>query len=332
MTPRPPAKKKRRRRFALFALLAVGTGIALAWRAFERESRLASLTETRRVLREELASLAARDPVVGSAPEGSVLVGVPERAGAELLRHLTTGFLRQVEVNLRNLSVRKSGPLRVKLPFGRMTAGTYALDLRIHEVRGVLEPGAPKVSFVGGRVGVELPVRVARGEGHATLSFRWNSKGVAGALCGDFRARIPVRGTVVPHTYPVKGSFGLEMSAETLVAVPSFPDLKVNLKIEPARETWEALDRVLRERSFQCRAAIKKADVPGLVRRLLDKGFNVRVPPKLFRPLRLPALLQTELALGGTTYAVRVTPREVKVAPRVVWYAADLEAGRAPPR
>jgi hypothetical protein len=326
-----PRKKKWRRRLALFTLLAAGAGAAYAWRAWQRESRLAGLRETRRALREELASLRGRDPVVGSAPAGSVIVGVPEGVAASLLRDLTAGFLRQVDVDLRNLTVRKSGPVRVKLLFGRMTAGTYALDLRIHEIHGVLEPGAPKVSYVGGRVGIEVPVRVARGEGRGTLRFRWNSKGVANAVCGDFRARIPVAGTVVPRTYPVKGTFGLEMSAGTLVASPSFPDLKVNLKIEPARESWEALDRVLGQRGFQCRAALKKADVPAFVGRLLDKGFNVKVPQKIFRPLRLPASLETELALGGATYAVKITPRGLKVAPHVVWYAADLEAARTGP-
>lgn len=321
--------RKWRRRFAIFALLVAGTGAALAWRAWQRESRLAGLRETRRVLREELASLRPRDPVVGSAPEGSVLVGVPESAGADLLSHLTTGPFRQVDLALRNLSVRKSGSVRVKLLFGRMTAGTYALDLRIHEVHGVLEPGAPKLGYAGGKIGIELPVRVARGEGRGTLRFRWNSKGVANAVCGDFRARIPVAGSVVPRTYPVKGSFGLELGAGTLVAAPSFPDLKLNLKIEPARATWEALDRVLSQRGFQCRAALKKADVPALVRRLLDKGFNVKVPQKIFRPLRLPAGLKTDLALGGATYAVRITPRELKLARHVLWYAADLKATRS---
>jgi hypothetical protein len=326
---RKSGKKKWKVKLLLFALLAVGA--TFAWRAWQRESRLAGLRETRRVLREELAALRGRDPLVATAPEGEVLLGVPENAGATLLRHLTAGPLHRVEVELRNLAVRKSGSVRVKLLFGRMTAGTYALDLRIHKVKGVLEAGAPRLDYVGGRVGVEVPVRVAQGEGRGTLRFRWNSKGVANAVCGDFAVRIPVAGTVVPHTYPVKGSFGLDLSEGTLVASPSFPDLKVNLKIDPAQETWEAFERVLGERGFQCRAALKKADVPDLVRRLFDKGFDVKVPQKIFRPLRLPAGLETDLALAGATYAVRITPRELKVAPHVVWYAADLAATRRSP-
>jgi hypothetical protein len=331
MTPRKPRKGRWRRRLTLLALAAAGAGAFLGWRAWQRESRLAALREERRVLTEQLAALAVRDPVASTAPAGDVLVGVSERAGASLLGHLTTGLLQRVQLTLRNLTVRKSGSVRVKLLLGRVTAGSYALDLRIREIHGVLEPGSPKLSYAGGRVGVELPVRAAQGEGRGTLSFRWNSKGLTNAICGDFHARIPVHGTVVPRTYPVTGSFGLELSEGALVATPSFPDLKVNLRIEPAPETWNAFDRVLGERGFQCRAALNKADVRGLVRRLLDKGFDVKVPQKIFRPLRAPAGLDRDLELEGTTYHLRVTPRELKVAPHMLWYAADLAATRASP-
>jgi hypothetical protein len=74
----------------------------------------------------------------------------------------------------------------------------------------------------------------------------------------------------------VSGSFALELADGALVATPSFPDLAVNLRLEPSPETWKALDRVLGQRSLQCRAALKLVDVPALVRRLLDRGLNVR--------------------------------------------------------
>jgi hypothetical protein len=302
----------------------VGLAAGYGWHAWRREARLSALEGTRDALRAELASLRAQDGVTGSAPEGGLLVGVPERAGAEILRHLIAGFLKQVEVELRDLRFRKSGPIRVKPLIGRMTAGTYALDLHIHEVEGVLEPGVPKVRYGGGRVGVELPVRIARGEGRATLRFRWDSKGVAGAVCGDFAARVPVKGTLAPRTYPVRGDLDLTLAGDAIVATPSFPDLEVSLKIDPARESWDALDSVLSQRGFACRAALRAADVPGHLRRLLDQGLKLKVPPRLLRPLRIPAGPQREVTLGETTHELRVAPRELLVSPRVVWYAADV--------
>jgi len=245
-----------------------------------------------------------------------------------MLARITTRLARQLEIVLRDVDVRKAGEVRtrslVKAP------GRYRVDLRIHEVRGVLEAGAPRLDLRGDRIGVALPVRLARGEGRATLRFRWDSRGIAGLACGDFQARIPVTGRVVPRTYPVSGSFALELVDGTLVATPSFPDLKVNLAVEPSPETWRQVSRVLAQRSPQCRAALKLVDVPALLRHLLSRGFDVTVPPRVFQPLRLPAALRREVVVGGRTHVVLTAPRRVAITPEVVWLGADV-AGKPRP-
>jgi hypothetical protein len=334
---RPASRKRRRRRLLLIFLLVVAAaGGARVWlevRELRRAERVASLQRTRDDLRVLLLALSAKDPVVASAPDAEVLVGVPSGVATEMLGRITTRLVHQLEVVLRDLDVHKAGSVNMKTFLGRTTAGRYRVDLRIHEVTGVLEPGAPKLDFQGERVGVALPVRMARGEGRATLRFRWDSRGIAGVACGDFRARIPVSGRVVPRTYPMNGTFALELVDGALVATPSFPDLKINLQVEPSPETWKEVSRVLAQRSPQCRAALKLVDVPALLRRLLDRGFNVKVPPRIFTPLRLPVRLRREVAVGGRTHVVLAAPRELAVTPRVVWLGADVksEPGPAPP-
>jgi hypothetical protein len=318
--------RRRRNRLLVLLLLAVSAA-AGAWAWLEvrdrlRADRVASLQRTRDELRARLLALSAKDPVVASAPDAEVLVGVPVGVGTDMLGRITTRLVRQLEVVLRNLDVHRAGEVHTKSLV--KTPGRYRVDLRIHEVSGVLEPGAPKLDFQGDRVGIALPVKLVRGEGRATLRFAWDSRGIAGLACGDFRARIPVTGRVVPRTYPVSGSFALEIDGGTLVATPSFPDLAVNLKVEPSPETWREVSRVLSQRSPQCRAALKLVDVPALLQRLLDRGFNVKVPPKVFKPLRLPAALQREVAVGGRTHVVLAAPRRLAVTPKVVWVGADV--------
>ncbi len=322
------------RLLALFLLVSAVLGGTLAWlelRESRRAGRIASLQKTRDELRARLLVLSAKDPVVASAPDAEVLLGVPQGVATEMLRRIATRLSPRLEVVLRDLDVHKAGEVHTK-SFVK-TPGRYRVDLRIHEVSGVLEPGAPKLDFKGDRIGVALPVKLARGEGRATLRFRWDSRGIAGLACGDFRARIPVAGRVVPRTYPVRGSFGVELAEGTLVATPSFPDLEVNLRVEPSAATWKEVDRVLSERSLQCRTALKLVDVPGLLRRLLDRGFDVRVPPRVFPPLRLPAGLRRDVTVGGRTHVVLTAPRQVVVTPKVVWLGADVrgETGPAPP-
>jgi hypothetical protein len=128
----------------------------------------------------------------------------------------------------------------------------------------------------------------------------------------------------VPRTYTLDGSFALGLVDGTLVATPSFPDLKVNLEVEPSAETWTEVRRVLSQRSPQCRAALKLVDVLALLRRLLGRGFDVTVPPRVWRPLRLPAGLRREVPVGGRTHVVLAAPRHVAITPEVVWLGADV--------
>jgi hypothetical protein len=331
------ARRRRGRRLLVFLVLAAAaTGGVRGWlevRSRRRDERIASLELTRDRLRAVLLSLSAKDPVVASAPDADVLVGVPAGVATDLLGQVTTRLVRQLEVELRDIEVRKAGFVNVKTLLGRMTPGSYRVDLRIHEVSGVLEPGAPKLDLRGERVGVALPVRIARGRGRATLRFRWDSRGIAGAACGDFRARIPVSGRVVPRTYPVSGSLALELVDGALAVTPSFPDVKLRLQVEPSPETWKAVDDVLGQRSLQCRAALKLADVRGLLRRLLDRGFTVKVPPRLFPPFRLPASLRRTVSLGERTHLVGMKPRRLSVTADIAWLAADVtdEPGAAAP-
>jgi hypothetical protein len=300
----------------------------LASRESRRAERIASLQRTRDELRARLLALRAKDALSASAPDAEVLVGVPQRVATEILGRIATRLVRQVQVVLRDLEVHKAGELHTQ---GLVkTPGRYRVDLRIHEVTGLLEPGTPKLEFRSDGVGIVLPVKLARGEGRATLRFVWESQGIAGLACGDFRAEIPVSGRVVSRTYPMSGTLALELVDGALVATPSFPDLKVNLQVEPSAETWKEVARVLSERSLQCRAALKLVDVPALLRRRLERGFDVKVPPRVFKPLRLPAALQREVTVAGRTHVVLTMPRELVLTPKVVWLGADVKT-RLPP-
>lgn len=313
--------------FAVFAV-AGGTFVWLALRESGRAGRIASLEKARDDLRGRLLALAGKDRVLASAPDSEVLVGVPEGVATEMLGRITSRLVHQVQVVLRDLEVHKAGELHtqgfVKSP------GRYRVDLRIHEVTGLVELGTPRVDLRSDGVGIGLSVKLVRGAGRATLRFAWQSHGIAGLACGDFRAQIPVTGRVVPRTYPVRGAFALELVDGALVATPSFPDLEVNLQVEPSPETWKEVGRVLSERSLQCRAALKLVDVLALLRRRLERGFDVKVPTGAFKPLRLPAALRREVTVAGRTHVVLTTPRALALTPKVVWLGADVKGETRP--
>lgn len=317
---------------ALFGGIAASGLVWLQFRERARERRLDALERTRDDLRARLAVLRAKDAVAASAPPGDVVIGVPEAVVGDLIRQAAAAFLSRVEIDLRDVEIHRTGRVRVRTAVGHVTPGFYDLDVRIHELRAVLEPGTPQVSLRGPQIQVEAPVRLAHGEGRGGLRLRWDSRGLARAFCPDFESRLRVAGTVVPRSYAVSGRLSGDVAEGALTATPSFPDLRVNVRVEPSADSWRALDRLLGERPRRCRAVLGLADVPGQVRRALERGIDVLVPRTVIRPLRFPARLQRVLTREGHETRLRLEPRRMEVTPQMVWYGADLttdDASRA---
>ena len=84
----------------------------------------------------------------------------------------------------------------------------------------------------------------------------------------------PVSGSVAPESHLLEGSFLLAVKDGLLEATPEFPDLGLRLKIEPSAEAWASVDKVIEERGFKCRTALKMVNIQGVLKDLLDNGFD----------------------------------------------------------
>ena len=67
-------------------------------------------------------------------------------------------------------------------------------------------------------------------------------------------------------------------SARQILAEPVFPPLRIKLRVEPSEESWAAAQKVLDDKTGVCGFVLDRANVMETVRRLLDKGFTVRLP------------------------------------------------------
>ncbi len=265
---------------------------------------------------------------VADAPKAGVMIGIPTSFTAAILEQVVTGLFGETTLTLRNLKVHKEGDVKAKLLIKKRRVGAYVLDLRIDEVQGILKPGKPILSFGRNVIDLKLPVDLAEGRGQAELRFQWDSKGLAANLvCGDVDVTRSVSGGVVPQKYEVTGSFHIAAAGDAIVLRPAFPDLAVRVFPDPSEQAWAVVDEVAKAQRKGCEIALDKIDIKEKLGGILGKGFNVKIPQKIFKPITLPAGVRQSLEVQGIQLALHVKPTGVMVAKDRIWYGADLSVG-----
>ena len=282
-------------------------------------AEIQGLEKERDSLRERVNELIVKDPRVASMPSTPVRVGVPTTLARDLIQRVVAGFVDQVTLELKNLKVKKSGKVKKVV-----TLGHYDLNVTIHRVTGKLKTGKPEVTFGGDKVAIALPVTVASGSGNATIHFKWDGRGAAGATCGDLEVTQGVSGGVRPDTYPVAGGLVLTATAKDILAQPRFPLIKVNLKVLPSDESWAAVDRILGEKEGLCGYVVDKVNVRGIVQKLVDKGFNVRLPTEKIKPMAVPVGIEPTMEVRGQTVALEIKLGELAITEDMIWLGARV--------
>jgi hypothetical protein len=328
---------RRRLRLAGAALGLVGLGLGLGvWRYRlahpplpppPTAAELDRLVARRDALQARIRELivAAGETSLAQAPRGGIMIGIPTVLTQSIAEQLVSGFFNEMTLTLENVKARKAGEVRVKMLLGKKRIGSYDLEVNIAEIQGVLRPGKPQFGFSAGRFTFVMPVRLAEGHGRAQLHFKWDSKGVAANLvCGDADLVKEVTGSVVPADYTLRGAFDIATQGEEVTLRPDFADLAVRIAVSPSEQAWGVVDEVIQDQRAGCEMALGKIDLKEKLAAIVGRGFNVKVPKKLLRDIRLPAGLRQSLEIQGLRLAVQVKPTAVLVSPERLWYGADL--------
>ena len=293
-------------------------------------AELARLVKERNLLRDEFGALLTQQQFLdfAQAPAGNVLVGVPNVISERLVSQVVTGLLSEVRLHLTNLHAHAEDDVQANVLFKQRTVGRFSLDVDIKDLRAVLKPGDPDLKFGQDRIGIQLPVHATEGRARGTVHFRWDGQGLAGAVCGDVDVSPDVSSRVRPATYMVKGDFLLSARGDTVVAEPDFPPILLDLRLDPGPDSWKVLEDTLGDvkddKNGVCRMAIQKIDVQGIVKKIIDKGFKVKLPRALFRPIALPAAVEQSVEFQGKVVSLNARPIGLRVTPRVVWYGVEF--------
>ncbi len=317
----------------VLAALALGHGCARRSEDSARAGRVATLKKHQQELFEALNREIAKDPVMSQAVEneGDVLVGIRSGLLKDLVTAVAVQYLDKVSLDLKlEAKVTADGDIHVKKPLiGDITAGTWKVNLVVHRVNGVLGAQTPVVDMKDNRtIGLHLPVALNQGKGSATIHFEWDSKGVANVVCRDFEVTRKINGTLVPAVHTFEGGLVLEAGAENISAQPTFKDVPYRLKVDLTPASWKAITDALTEQDsfFKCGIGLNPDTILPKLRELLLKGFNVRLPKKLFRPFALPGSLSTAFEHDGRKMLLTVKPDALRFANDALWYSSVVEA------
>ena len=263
------------------------------------------------------------------APRGGLMIGIPTSFTRSIVEQVVTGLFGETTLTLRNLKVHKEGDVKAKMLIRKKRLGAYVLDVDIHEVQGILRPEKPTLNFASNRVDLVLPVHLAEGTGNADLHFKWDSKAFsANVVCGDIDITRAVNGGVIPQDYRVEGRFGIASKGNAILLTPEFPDLAVRIFVDPSEQAWAVVDEVVKAQRKGCEIALNKVDIKAKLGEILGRGFNVKIPQKIFKPIRLPAGVSQSLEVQGIRLALHVKPTGVLVANDRIWYGADVRLSR----
>ena len=298
--------------------------------------RIARLEQDVGALRARLAEVVGPDAVIekGARSEGHVTAAVSPALFEAVVRRIAAHYLDRVAIQLDDLHVDRAGVIHKDTFLGKVKAGEWTADVTFSRVRGLLRAGEPEVRLPGGnRVTVELPVHLERGSGAARVHFQWDSRAVVNLFCRDFEVTEEVEGRVAPRGYPVTGRFTMSAGRDELVARPAFDD---RFRIHPELDevSWAVVERALRaqDKVERCGMGLDPPEVLAQLKALVDAGFVVKLPQKLFRPVSLPTRLTPTVNVQGRDVEVELTQSRLDAGPDGVWYGVWVKAGVPGPR
>ncbi len=312
----------------LLVALGLASGAARLWRT--RVPDLARARADHERLRKEFERLAARDPVVSEAlaQGGDVILGVTPALVQEVGREAAARYFDRVVLDLPlDAHVHDSGELKIGTFLGRLTAGTWTLDVTIHRVHGLLRAHNPRVApGPDNTLRVELPVTLEEAHGSATVHFAWESHSVAKVVCRDFELTRRLEGRVLSDEYTVTGAFQLSAGPESLRAEPVFPSHAFRVRVDMSKESWAEVRAAIDEQDqvLRCGLALDPDTLIPKLRDRLHEGFLLKLPRSLFRPIDFPASVSESATIEDRQVDLTVRTRELKVTPQAVWYGADV--------
>jgi hypothetical protein len=271
-------------------------------------------------LRNRAQEMVKQDVRIQNLPKGEVVIAVPTAFLRSVIERLFTDVVSNVTLSLSGIKAHVAKSVKKVV-----TVGEFVVDVEITQVLGKLKPGQPEIMFGGNKASMSLPVEVIEGHGEAVIHFVWNGKNVAGITCGDMDVTQKVSGNVIPTAYLVSGELSFAIHEKKVIGTLVFPETKLNIRVTPSQESWDAINAILEEKGGVCGWVLDKVNVPNLLENLVqEKGFNVKLPLDKIKPFSLPAGASESVKLGSRVLALDAQTNTIRIDPDAIWYSASV--------
>jgi hypothetical protein len=316
------------------AALLVGAGGFVLYRDLRpRESaRSRELRAVHESLHRQLESHFGAEPLLAQSEvdSGDVVVAIRTPYLGTVIREVTRRYLDRVRLDLApHVHVHETGEVKKKTFLGEMKLGEWSVHLTIDRLQSTLAGATPVLKVAADNtVALTLPVTILEAKGAGRIHFAWDSKAMANIVCKDFEVEEDLVATAMSEKYHVRGALTLAAEGDHIIGRPVFPHDRYRVRIDLTPESWAKVEAALRAQDTlgRCGIAIKPEQHLPKLRELANKGFEFKLPRSLFRPIVLPARIESQVNAFGQTAEVKVEPRLLRLTDEVLWYGASVHA------
>jgi hypothetical protein len=262
---------------------------------------------------------------------------VPAPVVRTVATRVTRRYLKGVVVDVRpEATVRLDKELRVKVLGEKVGVGRFKGTLRISHLKGTLSvAGDPRVTFDPPReVAITAPLRVLAGRGSVNMDMEWKPAYLVSAVCRGFRFQDTLAGDILPFGEDVTTRIRYAIRDSSIVGWPRVQRDTIRFVADLTGRSWGKVREKLieQDRFNRCGIVMNADSVLVKLRTLVGRGIKVRLPPSIFKPFRLPVVLEGFYVAGGYRIEARAFDPAIEVRPEYLRLAfrANLRVSSQP--
>ncbi len=284
-------------------------------------------------LRVEVARLAREDALWRGvvASDHDVVALVPARVMSAVVARASQRYVGGADVDIHPTKVSHLDQVvRARVLGNKTGVGRIKGTVLVSHLKGRLTvAGDPRVTFEPpGDLVVTAPIQILGGRGAVTVDMDWDPAFLVSMVCRGFRFQETLVGEIQPFRDDVTMRIRCAVRDSSIVGRMRLQRDVIRFSPDLTDSSWSRVLAILvsQDRFTRCGMAMNPDSLLMTLKRLARRGVNVRLPERLFKPFRLPVMLESQYSAGDYRIEARAFDPAIAVTPEYLRLAfrADL--------